>query len=300
MLTLKPPRSMKGWSVSAHDQREAAFEHGAPSARAGYRGGDDRELDPASDDDASRDVFRMGGSGVTHFQLRRDGGGIAFEGEFTSLRQCVETAVLCREGLGSIDLNGAALAGANLLGAYFWGAQFARADLSAATLARAILSDADLHGACLRGAFLADTRLARAKLAGASLRGAVLNGAVLIDADLSRADLRGARLAGADLTGARLCGADLHGAELAGAKLHGAHLEGARWRPGVRLAGPPIAVHGLARPVWIVGNHVQIGARLQPIAEWHEANNDSDQEDPDAALWRQHGSALAALAGSSD
>ena len=94
-------------------------------------------------------------------------GAVLFEGDFATMRLCVEAA---RNG-------GADLSGANLRGA-------------------------DLSGANLSGAYLSD-----ANLSGANLRGADLSGAYLRGADLRGADLSGANLSGAYLSGVKLLGA---------------------------------------------------------------------------------------------
>ena len=115
-------------------------------------------------------------------------GAVRFEGEFGSLKLCVEAAVKA----------GANLAGANL----------ARADLAGANLARADLARADLARANL-----ADANLARANLAGAYLAGANLAGA-----DLARADLAGANLARAKGTAKKLPHFQLPAGDLIGWK----------------------------------------------------------------------------------
>ena len=70
-------------------------------------------------------------------------GAIRFEGEFGSLRLCVEAAVKAGANLADANLAGANLAGANLAGA---------------NLARAALAGADLVGANLAGAYLAGAK----------------------------------------------------------------------------------------------------------------------------------------------
>jgi len=137
---------------------------------------------------------------------------VLFEGDFGSLRLCVEAAVKVR---------------ADLAGAYLARADLADADLAGANLAGADLARAYLARADLAGAYLADAYLARANLAGADLAGANLAGADLAGAYLARANLAGADLADADLAGANLAGADLAGAYLARANLAGADLAGA-------------------------------------------------------------------------
>ena len=103
---------------------------------------------------------------------------------------------------------------------------------------------------------------------GASLDRASLDGASLIGASLD-----GARLDGASLDRARLDGASLNGASLIGANLDGASLNGARlretvWRGLVKINRAPLYVGGLAWPVWILDNHMQIGCELHTLNEW--------------------------------
>jgi hypothetical protein len=88
---------------------------------------------------------------------------VIYEGDFATMRECVEAAVKARA-----DLAGANLSGADLSGADLSDANLSRADLSGAYLSRANLSDADLSGANLSGA----------NLSGADLSGANLSGAV--------------------------------------------------------------------------------------------------------------------------
>ena len=99
-------------------------------------------------------------------------GALRFEGEFGSLKLCLEAAVKADAYLAGADLARANLAGANL----------ARANLADADLARANLADADLADADLAGAYLADADLARANLADADLAGVYLAGAYLAGA----------------------------------------------------------------------------------------------------------------------
>jgi len=113
---------------------------------------------------------------------------ILFEGEFGSLKLCIEAAVKKN---------------ANLQDAYLRGANLQDADLRGANLQRADLQRANLRGADLRGAGLRGANLQRANLRGAGLRGADLRGADLQRADLQRADLRGADLQRANLQDAK-------------------------------------------------------------------------------------------------
>jgi hypothetical protein len=138
---------------------------------------------------------------MPHFQIKHWWTGrILFEGQFDTMRLCVQAA----HG-GDAVLRGAVLRRAVLRDA----------ELSGAVLSDAVLSGADLRGAVLRRAVLRD---------------AVLSGAVLSDAVLSGADLSGAVLSGAVLSGAVLSGADLSGADLSGAVLQG----------GCRATGAPL------------------------------------------------------------
>jgi hypothetical protein len=96
-------------------------------------------------------------------------GTLKFEGDFSSLKECVLAAIK---------------SGANLCGANLFDADLRGADLFDADLRGANLFDADLFGADL---FVAD-----------------LSGADMIDADLRGANLCGADLCGADLFGVKI------------------------------------------------------------------------------------------------
>jgi hypothetical protein len=144
---------------------------------------------------------------MPHFQIKnRWTDAVLFEGQFDTMRLCVEAAREKGANLRGANLDGANLDGANLDGAY-------------------------LHGAYLDGA---------------NLHGANLHGADLHGADLHGANLDGANLRGANLHGANLHGADLHGANLDGANLRGAYLHGAEIRGDITLNRAPIrrAVRG--------------------------------------------------------
>ena len=126
-------------------------------------------------------------------------GALRFEGEFGSLKLCLEAAVKARA-----DLADANLAGAYLADAYLAGANLADANLADANLARAYLARADL---------------ARANLADANLAGANL-----ARADLARADLADAYLAGAKGTAKKLPHFQLPAGDLIGWKRCGGHI----------------------------------------------------------------------------
>ena len=133
-------------------------------------------------------------------------GALRFEGEFGSLKLCVEAAVKAGARLAGAHLAGADLAGADLAGAYLAGANLADADLAGANLA-----DADLARAYLARAYLARANLAGADLAGADLAGANLAGANLADAYLAGAKgtakkLPHFQLPAGDLIGWKRCG----------------------------------------------------------------------------------------------
>jgi hypothetical protein len=84
---------------------------------------------------------------------------VIYEGEFASIRLCVEAAVRSGANLSGANLYGANLSGAYLSGADLYGANLSGADLSGANLYGANLSGADLSGANLYGA----NHLAKAK-----------------------------------------------------------------------------------------------------------------------------------------
>ena len=109
---------------------------------------------------------------------------ILFEGDYSSTKECLISAVNKKIDLGDAYLVDANLEGANLRGAN--------------------LVDANLRGANLRGANLVDANLGDAYLGGANLGDAYLGGANLVDANLGDANLRDANLRGANLEGAKI------------------------------------------------------------------------------------------------
>ena len=132
------------------------------------------------------------------------------QGEFETLKDCVQKAIKLQADLQEADLQEA-----NLQGADLWGADLQGADLRGADLRGADLQGADLQGANLRGA---------------NLRGADLQGANLQGANLQGVNLLGANLWGANLWGANLQGANLQRADLQRANLRKANLPtGEKW-----------------------------------------------------------------------
>ena len=97
---------------------------------------------------------------------------VLFDGDFTTMKVCIEAA-----RKKSADLRGADLRGAGLRGAYLHGAALGGADLRGADLRGVALGGADLRGAALRGAGLRGADLRGAYLHGAALHGAALRGA---------------------------------------------------------------------------------------------------------------------------
>ena len=128
---------------------------------------------------------------------------VLFEGDYPTLKACVEAAVKAGANLSRADLAGADLSGAKLSGAKLSGANLTNANLTGADLTNAYLTRADLAGADLSGAKLSGAKLSGANLTNANLTGADLTNAYLTGADLTGADLTGAYLAGAKLTGAK-------------------------------------------------------------------------------------------------
>jgi hypothetical protein len=85
-------------------------------------------------------------------------GAILFEGEYGSLKTCIEVAVKADANLAGANLAGANLAGANLADAYLTDADLTDANLADAYLADADLTDANLADANLTDADLTDAR----------------------------------------------------------------------------------------------------------------------------------------------
>ena len=107
---------------------------------------------------------------------------------------------------------------------------------------------------------------------------ALSNNISLSYADLSYADLSGANLGGTNLSGADLRGADLRGADLIDIDLIGidlthADLRGAKIRDNIIISKAPIQIYGLAWPVVIWDNHMQIGCQFHSHAEWDQFND---------------------------
>lgn len=106
---------------------------------------------------------------MSNFQIKhRWTDATLFEGDFDTMRLCVEAAVKSRAPLAgaylaNANLAGAYLADANLVDAYLADANLARAYLAGATLAGAYLADATLARATLARAYLANATLANAK-----------------------------------------------------------------------------------------------------------------------------------------
>jgi hypothetical protein len=109
---------------------------------------------------------------MTHYQIKnRWTGAVLFEGDFDTMRLCVEAANLSDADLSGADLSRANLFGANLSGANLSGANLSRANLSRANLFGANLSRANLFGANLSRANLFGANLSGANLSGANLSG---------------------------------------------------------------------------------------------------------------------------------
>ncbi len=162
---------------------------------------------------------------------------VLFEGDFATIRLCVEAALESGAYLGAADLGAAYLGCANLRGANLGGAY---------------LGGANLRGAYLGGAYLGAANLGCANLGCANLRAA---------------DLDGANLRGAYLGGANLGGANLGCANLGGAYLDGANLDGAIIRSDIALTAGPLrrAIRGDGYEFYLwptsAGHFVQAGCR---------------------------------------
>ena len=148
-------------------------------------------------------------------------------------------------------------------------------------------------------AVAAGAYLAGANLAGANLAGAYLAGANLANANLADANFAGAYLADANLADANLANAYLARANLADANLARANLAGAKWRDDIVLHRCPLQISGLAYPVTILDQHMQIGCELHTLAEWEAFDNERIARMDGRAsrkFWDAHKVALLALA----
>ena len=160
------------------------------------------------------------------------------------------------------------------------------------------------HRLWLRGEGGARANLIGANLIGAILSGANLIGANLSDANLSRANLIDANLSRANLIGANLIGANLSdanlgGANLGGANLIGANLSDAKWTSEITISRTPLQLYGLAYPVTILDQHIQIGCQLHSTAEWDAFDDEAIAKMDGCAarrFWKEHKAAIIALA----
>ena len=104
---------------------------------------------------------------------------------------------------------------------------------------------------------------------------------------------------GADLSEAYLGGADLSGADLSGAYLSGADLSGAKWSDDITIQREPLFLSGLAWPVIILDEHMQIGCELHRLSEWaafDERRIAGMARGEAVRFWRANKDALLALA----
>lgn len=88
-------------------------------------------------------------------------------------------------------------------------------------------------------------------------------------------------------------------AYLAGADLTGADLAGAKWRNHIILTRNPLQIYGLAYPVTILDDHIEIGCELHKISAW-AAFDDARIALMDGVkarrFWAAHGATLIAMA----
>ncbi len=97
---------------------------------------------------------------MPHYQIKNIWtGAVLFEGDFDTMRLCVEAA-----RNSAANLSGANLSAANLRAANLSAANLSAANLSGADLSGADLSGADLSAADLSGAYLRDEKLVGAPL----------------------------------------------------------------------------------------------------------------------------------------
>lgn len=111
-----------------------------------------------------------------------ESGKTLYEGRFSTIRRCVEAAVLDRVDLSGADLRKANLRyamldGALMEGACLWGAQLSYADMS----------EGDFSGSDLRTACLKDICLAQSLLVRCDMRGSYMKGAIVTDSDFTGA-----------------------------------------------------------------------------------------------------------------
>lgn len=177
---------------------------------------------------------------MTYFTITSiQDGRILYSGEFSTFRDCIETAVSAGTSLQHADLRQANLLNASLDGADLRGADFTGTNLNGANLSEAKLDNALFYGTSLINAVLCESSLKGAQFIDSRL------GATLIDsAALDQAHFSGLSTFSLDFTGVQTmrhclflnpCGTICP------------------------MTRPPVVIHGLSRLFIVMDAHLKIG-----------------------------------------
>ncbi len=119
------------------------------------------------------------------FQLHHHDRNVLFEGDYRTLRECIEDALRGGIDLSQVNLAYADLSEINLDGARLSGVNFSHANLTGANISEAVLHDCDFKGAALFNACLCHSDLSGSDFSDASFGGTDIAGALLAGCSFS-------------------------------------------------------------------------------------------------------------------
>lgn len=189
----------------------------------------------------------------------RTTGAIVFGGAFETLRHAATQAVADNVCLDGADFSGANLVNAALDGTRLQGACFQDANLLGANLTEAVLDGADFTNANLQAACLRN----------ASLRGCIFDGTQFGATDIGGCNIGGSLFSTPSAF-------FLNFTDTANMKdCYYSHSS----REACMMSRPPVVVHGLPVPVVFMDDHVMMGTKLYPCADFLSGTNDNGFHD---------------------
>ncbi|MBI4030500.1 MAG: pentapeptide repeat-containing protein [Proteobacteria bacterium] len=177
-----------------------------------------------------------------------------FEGDFSTLRECLEQAVTDHATLDGADLSGANLINASLDEAQMRNACFKNANLMGANLSEAALDSADFTNACLQSSCLCFS----------SLRGCHFEGAAFGATDIAGCDVSGSLFSTLSAFSLNFIDAE--------------NMVGCRYlhnNATCNFSRPPIFINGLPFAISLMDENVLTGSRLWRRKDIYALANDS-------------------------
>ncbi len=168
-------------------------------------------------------------------------GNTLYEGDFTTVKACIERAVAEGVNLSHADLSYQNLAHANLDEAQLSGANFKCANLIGANLSEAMLDNADFTQCSLESTCFAFSSLKRANFTGSKFGGTYIEGATIDGAFFS-----GQSCFHLDFIQTHSMESCLYTDENNHQYI---------------FSAPPLMIHGLPKTCVIIGNHIKIGTQ---------------------------------------